>query len=136
VLAALLAGGDDEASGDAAEAEARASPGSRSAGAGAAGAGRRHLPPVRAREVRRGGRRVPRAAHRRHRPRRAGGEARRRGSYPGRTAESTLGDARLWLELDLAEGVVITVSPEDARLTIRRDVAGEVMYDNGTGGAV
>lgn len=55
---------------------------------------------------------------------------------PGRTAESTLGDARLWLELDLAAEAVITVSPEDARLIVRRDVVGEVMYDNSSGETV
>lgn len=47
---------------------------------------------------------------------------------PARTAESnlgpTFGDATLELELDLAEGAVITTSPEDAPLIVGRAGAG------------
>ena len=52
---------------------------------------------------------------------------------PGRTAESNLGplgDATLWLELDLTEGAEITTSPENAPMTVRKDVVGEVVYDS------
>jgi len=55
---------------------------------------------------------------------------------PARTASSTLGpvwgDATLDLELDLAEGAVVTTSPEDAVLIVRMcGVDGEIVYETG-----
>lgn len=51
-----------------------------------------------------------------------------------RTASSTLGpfgDATVNVVLDLAGGSVITTTPEDARLIVRRASDGEVMYGSG-----